>query len=1089
MRCVQVLSALGLRRLLAGHRPAGGISAWPEELFAPCRDHVVRALRQANERAWLAVEAVLAGDEWWEVAQVHWERSLEDEFYRPLRALCAAVSLDLPGEVRPFQQALAAARQGRLLTAGPLAIDTLLALDSEANGRQEVADEWLALVRLADRLEADGHGRLRPLLLLRHGSRDPLLVVLVAALFRQAVAADPDLFGDLLSLWTEEEGTQGSVEELGTLAVALERHRSRLEAMIQEVRGPAPSRPPAPEGEGQDPAALLPAALAAYETALRLAPAVASMYLQRAEALVKEGRHDEALADCDRALRCDPDLAGAHLLRGSIRAQREEFAAALEDFIAARHLQPDNARAHHFAGLAYAKLGQQARALASLAEALRLEPSNARVYANRAVVLQMFGQSDRALDDLAKAAEASPRYAAAYCFHRGQADAARGDYTQAVAHYSLALLLDPENVAAREARAKALEDARTSPERQRRDTSPERQRWDPSPAAAPAARPTPPAPAPGAPRTLAAAPEVSGTSRPPEPAPAAQPEPVAPPRGEAPVQPPVRALTAPPDPKKDGEKKVLDEGPLLVPELPELAPIPLDQPLAPTPPMARGPEPVVPAAPASSGEKKPPVARLLTPAPSPPKTEEKGERGSVAPAPSSPKRESGEKDSPRAPAPPKRESGEAPGKPASPTRPAVAKPPSALVCPPAAPAAAPPSGAEGQGKPDTKTHKAAPDTALIELGKEYPPPVEEPAAQSQRPDKLAAPPRRSPATPLPATKRDGVPPAPGGEKAASPKDAASAKGERQEPAKKEGPAGGDNGGPLRKKKKKRRKAAKPFAEAKGSKRKKKKKKKPKTREVDVAALLLEEELKEDAPPGETHSDPAEQEAYEREQKLLREQKEQRRAAALGQAPAAPAGEAPKTAADAAAATLQAALWRRKDEPAPRVRRPVAKQKTGAGGEAPARPWKRRVLLASLAGLLLFGAIKLMGFVTDNTPREDEVQASARLTVAELCRHFDVNPVSAETELVGKVIEVSGRVADVKVEQDDCYVLLYDRDPRGRNAQGRVRCKMVAQLDVRQASKFSDLDVQGQATVKGLCLGKENGVVRLEKTWLVNVRAH
>ncbi len=112
-----------------------------------------------------------------------------------------------------------------------------------------------------------------------------------------------------------------------------------------------------------------------------------------------------------------------------------------------------------------------------------------------------------------------------------------------------------------------------------------------------------------------------------------------------------------------------------------------------------------------------------------------------------------------------------------------------------------------------------------------------------------------------------------------------------------------------------------------------------------------------------------------------------------------------------------------------------------------------------------------------------------MTVTELCRHFDANPASAESELVGKVIEVSGRVAEVKVEQDDRYVLLYERVTRGSDARARVRCKLVTQMDVRQATRFSDLDVQGQAVVKGVCLGKENGVIKLEQTWVVYARSH
>jgi hypothetical protein len=110
-----------------------------------------------------------------------------------------------------------------------------------------------------------------------------------------------------------------------------------------------------------------------------------------------------------------------------------------------------------------------------------------------------------------------------------------------------------------------------------------------------------------------------------------------------------------------------------------------------------------------------------------------------------------------------------------------------------------------------------------------------------------------------------------------------------------------------------------------------------------------------------------------------------------------------------------------------------------------------------------------------------VAASTRLTVADLCNKFDRDPAGAQ-DLVGQVVEVNGLFQDAQTEQDERFVLLFSRATKGK-----VRCKLVPQPDVRQATLFQDLDPQGQVTVKGMCIGKESGIVKLDKTWLVSVR--
>src|SRR6516164_11314309 len=124
IRSVQVLSGLALKRLLC-HLTVGSNGELAPERLLRSEHHVSRALRQANARAWVAVEALLAGEELWERAQLTWERTLEDEFFKPIRLLLDDISLaeidGRGGEARRRAgQALQAALSSALLTSGAL---------------------------------------------------------------------------------------------------------------------------------------------------------------------------------------------------------------------------------------------------------------------------------------------------------------------------------------------------------------------------------------------------------------------------------------------------------------------------------------------------------------------------------------------------------------------------------------------------------------------------------------------------------------------------------------------------------------------------------------------------------------------------------------------------------------------------------------------------------------------------------------------------------------------------------------------------------------------------------------------------------
>jgi tetratricopeptide (TPR) repeat protein len=465
MRCVQVLSVLALKRLLryacqpVGRNGSGRLGA---DKLAPAGHHLSRALRQANARAWTAAEVLLAGEELWERAQLTWERNLEEEFFRPIRTLLDEISLHAvdergPEARRKCSQALQAALASALLTSGPLDIAELLPeIERVDEGLDESQTEWQSLERLMDQLDQAGYTELRPLFALRCESGEPFLVVLIAALFRQAVEADADLFGSLGAACADST-LEGIQEDFRPLAAALDRHRSRLDSLLRSLREPGNTQATlasvdmagglnrlgrgitfAQRGDYDQ-------AIGEYTTAIQLDPASMQAFLQRADAYRLKGDYGQALADYSAALRLDPANALALLQRGQVHWTMGQVEEAIADFTAALQLDPKNAVAYHYRGKALADAGDLDGAVVNFSEALRLDPYYAWAYHDSGEAYLAQKHYDRAIGDYSEAIRLNPLATLSH-LRRGDAYAAKKEFDRAIADYGNALRLDPHNV-------------------------------------------------------------------------------------------------------------------------------------------------------------------------------------------------------------------------------------------------------------------------------------------------------------------------------------------------------------------------------------------------------------------------------------------------------------------------------------------------------------------------------------------------------------------------------------------------------------------------------------------------------------------
>jgi tetratricopeptide (TPR) repeat protein len=469
MRCVQVLSSLALRLCTYEAVRSHGVAT--SELYVQFDHQVARALRQANARAWVAVEILLAGEPFWERAQLTWERNLEAEFFRPLRLLLDDVSLaplDENGSEgrRKANQHLQAALGSGLLTSGPLELTELLLVHEET---ETTSDDflgfWRSLGRLMDHLEEQGYAELKPLFQLRCATGEPFLASLVAALFRHAVETDPDLFGVFGEACLENE-PEGVLKDLRGLAVVLGKHRSRVDSLLAFLRTPELAMAPAPVVDTLGGANRLERglswsqrgdyekAIGEFTAALQLDPASLLAFLHRADAYRLKGDYVQALADYSTALRQDPSNVQALLQRGQVHWIMGNIPEAIADFSAALQIDPKNAVAYHYRGKALVALGDYDSAIVNLSEALRLDPYYAWAYHESGEAHAGKGNYERAIADYSEAIRLNPLTTITY-LRRGDAYTAQKEYDRAIADYGNALRLDPHNAAGYQSRGVA----------------------------------------------------------------------------------------------------------------------------------------------------------------------------------------------------------------------------------------------------------------------------------------------------------------------------------------------------------------------------------------------------------------------------------------------------------------------------------------------------------------------------------------------------------------------------------------------------------------------------------------------------------
>ena len=121
------------------------------------------------------------------------------------------------------------------------------------------------------------------------------------------------------------------------------------------------------------------------------------------EALIDEGKNEEAIYHYSEAIRLKPDCAIAFYNRGVVYNKLGQYQLAIEDFSKAVTFEEDYADAFYDRGTAYISLGQDQRAIEDFNRAIRLNPAYFKAYSNRAVVYLQHGNKELGCNDAQKA--------------------------------------------------------------------------------------------------------------------------------------------------------------------------------------------------------------------------------------------------------------------------------------------------------------------------------------------------------------------------------------------------------------------------------------------------------------------------------------------------------------------------------------------------------------------------------------------------------------------------------------------------------------------------------------------------------------
>jgi tetratricopeptide (TPR) repeat protein len=156
------------------------------------------------------------------------------------------------------------------------------------------------------------------------------------------------------------------------------------------------------------------------------------------------GQHEEAIAAFDSAIAIAPGLAFPWYVRGNALYELGHYPEAIDCYKKALELDPDYADAWNNLGLSAFKLHHYTDALAAFDLAIARDPSNAFPWNNRGIVLRIQKKNEEAIAAFDQAVAIDPDYLDPFV-NKSNALMAMRRYNEAISTFNEILRLDPRN--------------------------------------------------------------------------------------------------------------------------------------------------------------------------------------------------------------------------------------------------------------------------------------------------------------------------------------------------------------------------------------------------------------------------------------------------------------------------------------------------------------------------------------------------------------------------------------------------------------------------------------------------------------------
>ncbi|WP_434222754.1 tetratricopeptide repeat protein [Limnospira platensis CENA597] len=281
------------------------------------------------------------------------------------------------------------------------------------------------------------------------------------AAYRRAVELQPDSFESRNSLGqalVAQEKWDDAIACYGRALKQNPRLLMALENLSKALRHSNKSLPPSQArvlsliARGQIPEELPPPGGGAF------APPDVDVALERATELYQQKCYQACVQQCQQVVQWRPREARAYGIWGMALVGLGEYGKALRCYRKAIALEPKNGLWHQELGELCLQQRRYPEAIVSLQEAVKLKP-HPRIYRSLASAWGSLGKEAEALDCLFEAIQAKPELASlGECLNLAQGLWRRGQKTQAIACYQVAVTTHPHSAKAHQQLAEALYD-------------------------------------------------------------------------------------------------------------------------------------------------------------------------------------------------------------------------------------------------------------------------------------------------------------------------------------------------------------------------------------------------------------------------------------------------------------------------------------------------------------------------------------------------------------------------------------------------------------------------------------------------------